>query len=232
MDAATVNALISGSAALLGAATGGFFTYVSGARQHKRQIQKERQINRRDREREAALECEALCIQMADDMEHARRPSKRPDDTDTERGERVKAAYRKFTPAALYLPKDVRQRIETVGAIIRNAGDLSYGSPLHCFCHYDQPYTICWHARRDVRAVVAAFVKDEPIPEPDSRIVEYQAALDDLNKDRAENYSYYDDTPEEQARRSCSACVVWSRRVELILGWSRAGCRCARWPVL
>jgi len=201
MDTATANVLISGSAGLIGAAIGGFTTYFAGAQQHKRQVEKERRDARRDREHTAAKDCESLCVQMTDDMEKVRHPAAEPDDTDSQREERVDAAHRRLTAAVLYLPTDLRERVEGIGNIVRNASELYYGSPMGGSNHYHRPYTICWHARREIRAIIAAFIKGEPIPKPNRFIVEYQVALDELNEERKEYYSLYDEHDRQKNAR-------------------------------
>lgn len=100
---------------------------------------------------------------MTDDMEEARHPAE-PDPDAIERTERVRTAYRKLAGAALYLPSDLRQRIESIGNMVQEAYHVSFGYPIGNPCHYDSPYTTCQEAKQEARAAVAAFVKDEPLP--------------------------------------------------------------------
>jgi hypothetical protein len=201
MDSTTLNALITGGAGLFGTLVGGGTAYMTGAGQHRRQVKKERRDLLREREHQTAKECELLCLQMADYMESVPHPASRRDDKIADRGGKVAAAHKQLESITLYLPDDLRDRVEKIGDILASADDLSYGSSMGRICHYHQPYTICWHLRREVRAVIAAFLKDEKLPKRSKFVVEYEAAVDDLNADREEHYSYYEELSEGQAER-------------------------------
>jgi hypothetical protein len=191
MDDTTLNAIITGGAglggALIGAGSASFVAWV----QHKRQTAAERTEKRRKVEHDSARECEELCVRIADNMENVRHPAYAEHGPEQEeRDNRAHEALTRLNSVSLYLPDALRQRVETLGNIALQADELAYGGSTNVPCHYDSPYTMCWNVKREIRAIVAAFLKDErqSLPEPSHKIREYGVALDDLDKQHEEYY--------------------------------------------
>lgn len=204
MDATTVSAILSGGAALLGASVGATATYLTARNQHKRLAAKEREDRRHELERDSARECEQLCVLIAEIMETEQHPAhERPNAETLDRHERLRESHSKLNVAALYLPDGLRERVKMLGDIVAHSAELSYGGPLGLPCHYDLPYTICWNVKHEIRALVAAFLRDssQQLPEPRPKISEYAAALNDLNSQRQEYYEMVDEHDEDSKRR-------------------------------
>lgn len=216
MDAATVSSIISGGAGLIGAIVGGSVTLLSTSRQHKLQTKGARQAAIRDQEHRAAKECEELCMRMAEESEHIPHPANaNHDDSDHQRQSRVRDAHSKLDATALYLPAELRERIETLGNIVFDVEEICFGSGPFESTHYDGPYTVCWHVKKEVRAIVAAFLQDKTLPAQGARINEYRTALIDLNRQREEFYSEVESADERSMARERSREAFYKQHPEL-----------------
>jgi hypothetical protein len=194
---------------------GGVMTQWATSRQHKRQVEKEQHDMRREREHRAAQECEILCLRMAANTTRLYRPGTKPDSAHLRRRRDIRRAKQELEAKKLYLPVALRQRIEVIVDIVSSAQDINYGSPLGTVCHPDSPYAICGEASAEIRALVASFLIGDALPKPSEDMIEYQAALDDLNRDRAAFYSQIDDAEEENAVAERVREEFYSRHPEL-----------------
>ncbi|MFD1044092.1 hypothetical protein ACFQ1S_00010 [Kibdelosporangium lantanae] len=183
--------MIAAAAALIGAGVGGTATYLTAASQYKRQAKKETDTARRAQEGRAAKECEELCGRIAHEMDtqtHSKSPAERA--AEQARNERIRQAQVQFDTASLYLPEDVRLRLEPMCEIISESEALGHGTYSGGPTHFHSPRHIRATVAREVRTLVAAFLQNEPLPPPSRNTVEYSAALTDL---RVEQKAYYED---------------------------------------
>lgn len=202
MDPATVNAIITGSAGLLGALVGAGSANLASWIQHKRDAKSKRIEERRTSEHDAAKKCEELCVRIADNMESVRHPSQ----ADNSQIQRIKEksareAHTGLIAATLYLPTDLRERMELLGNIAYQADDMAFGDSMNAPTHYDSPYTICWNVKREIRALTASFLQSEDLPSPGAKIIEYKAALVDLDEQRREFYEMIEEDDQAAKRR-------------------------------
>lgn len=201
MDPALVNALIGTGGTLCGALVGGFTTYKSTTVAHAKLAKKDRDDARRVREHEAIKQCEALCLEMADRMKHARHPAELDHtNEDDDHDEAVNATHHQLRAEALYLPASMRTRVEEIAAILHNADEIAYGCSAYGSTHYDRPYAICWNLRMEIRQLTAAALKGDPLPAPAAIVAEYLVALKDLENHRAEIYADMGDLNEGRQR--------------------------------
>jgi hypothetical protein len=201
VDATTANAIVSAVAALAGGLIGSATTYATAAQQHRRLIKKERDEAKRSQEHLAAKACEEACSRIAGELEKARPPEhEKNHDAIQRRDERVQQAQSTFEASVMYLPDSTRERLEPLCDILSEAVEIAYGSlPDTGGTHYHSPYAICRNAKREVHAVVAAFLKGDPIPKPPSIILEYERALANLRQEYEEYCSSFPDDPPTKA---------------------------------
>lgn len=203
MDATTVNAIITASAGLGGALIGAGTTSLVSWIQHRRDVGTRLKDERRKVEHDAAKKCEELCILIADNMEGVHHPAYMDHSPEEEEKDRVaRNAHAELGATSLYLPPDLRNRMEVLGRIAFQSDELSYGGRMHMPAHYDSPYSICWTVRRDVRSLVAAFLRGEPLPVTGRKIHEYEVALEELDNQRQEFYEMIEqDDPQTKNRK-------------------------------
>jgi hypothetical protein len=215
MDPDTLKAVISGGTGLLGAAIGASVTLLSASRQYKRQVARDREASIRDREQLAARQCEESCIRMTDDAEHTPHPrNEKFDEAEHQREERLKDAHIQLAGAALYLPAELRERIELLGDLLSDVQGIAYGTGSYGPTHYDSPYAMCWQIRKEATAMIAAFLQGKPLPAPRDRISEYQTALKALNTERDEYYSMIEDLDEGEVAHGRRKEAFYSRHPE------------------
>lgn len=209
MNEAIATAVISAASGLIGAAIGGGTTLISSAKQSKRDTDREESRRKLARQSDAAAECQELCSRIADEMERAVSSLGENHDSVVEaaRDERVRDMHKQVGFSALYLPEPLRERIITASDVIRYADEIGYGTPAYGGTHYDRPYTICWHSRKEVREVTAAFLQGKPIPPATGKMSEYIVALRDLD---AEKRDFYDSIDESNGNRQASERAMTS----------------------
>lgn len=190
MEAETLSAIVSGSSALLGAIVGGAATYLSSIGQQRRANQRQRIDDRHKREISAAQACGQMLSDIAGDLEHLVHPARaKHTSDDTLRGKRAEENYKRFIVEARYLSSKIQTPVLDLGEILSETEDISFHTGHYGGTHYHSPRAICSNIQREIHILVAAFVNDQPIPQPANIILEYQSALSDL---RVQQDQYYD----------------------------------------
>ena len=183
MDTAVANALVSAGAGLLGAVIGAGATFATARKQYERDREAARADRADARVRHAAEECDSGFAKLGLDVGVYHHEVRHETEADTKaRESRIQDTARSIRNAAVDLPAPLRTRVEQGIRFMTNAQDLSWKG--FWAVHYDSTPRIAGEVATAMHELLSAFLRDETLPPPPDRLVEYEAALEDLDTER------------------------------------------------
>jgi hypothetical protein len=176
--------LISASAGLLGGIIGTSGTLVAGSLQHRRQVKAELDRERREHTQQAARNCDRLFRRLAEEIpenRHAITTGNSSSEETHERHRRILSALVELQTTAIDLPSPWREHIDDRIAWLWTAGEL--GSDTDASdggFYYESADAITFLVSKNAHEVLAAFLRNEPLPEPSDRILEISVAYTEM----------------------------------------------------
>ncbi len=175
-------AIIAAGAALLGSLLATFSALRAAGNQHRRTLEAERRREKDARELVAMQRCGQLLSSFAEVV--ARKIAPGDEVGFVERGQERVRLNDELTVQSLLLPSDVRGRVDLGHLII---GEATYIVDEVNF--YVSVSKITLHVADHVNEVLAAKIKDEPLPKQTEMISHLSTALDYLDEQRHEEHA-------------------------------------------
>jgi hypothetical protein len=197
-----IGALVGAFAVVIGQWLQGRRVEQSETRAAKREEERERRSEDRDRAsvaahraRESALRIDELAVTLHKDLPEYllyMRRSKEGTQAEEARwaalGESNRERLRELELLAVDLPDEVRSRVETAIQVLEDCDDIgnrAWNGGWHYHGDREIARNTCWR----LHALLAAFLRGQPLPRPTAVEIEYEAALDMLLEERQAEYA-------------------------------------------
>jgi hypothetical protein len=184
MSATTAGQIVGASAAIIGTIVGGVFVLAAGVLQDKRARTAKLVEETRQVQRSAAQKCDELFRQLAIDIPISFRSRLQASTEESQqRSERTHSTYNELGTMAIDLPDKIRNRVISALELMQWAdGIMDF--------HYEDASTIARRVGDDIHAALSAFLRnDRDLPPAADKIIEYQAAHDELTESLEEEFA-------------------------------------------
>lgn len=182
MDVDTIKTLGTAGAGVVGAIVGTGGALFAARSQHRRTIDSEKAKEARALERRAAEKISSLVTRWADLVRQGGISGN--EIASVERGYEMMRINEEMRIEALYLPTAVRARVNLARAALDEAEQLVRDG-----LFYETPSNIAIHVDSNTNELIAAFIRNETLPEPSEMMDHLAIALQEQDDERREEYA-------------------------------------------